>query len=175
MRLFFGLEPDPATALQISDWRDRQFPGFARPVPPANFHITLAYLGEIQSREVERLCEKVDQIFTSPAAAGLLQLDRTGYWPRPGIYWLGPSQWPSSIDVLSKRLGNTGAGGPSSKSHSRFIPHISLFRACKSAPPAAAVEPDFKFRFDHITLFESRQGRSGVSYEPLEHWELSPR
>ena len=47
MRVFFGLELDASTTLAIADWRDRQLACAGRPVPPANFHITLAFIGEL--------------------------------------------------------------------------------------------------------------------------------
>ena len=45
MRVFFGLEPDQQTILAIADWRDRQFNAAGRAVTPANFQITLAFIG----------------------------------------------------------------------------------------------------------------------------------
>lgn len=176
MRLFFGLEPDPATAVAIADWRDRQFPGLGRPVPPANLHITLAFVGEVPAPALERLCEAVDRCLAAiEAPEGYLRLDRTGYWPRPGIYWVGPTQWSPALDALARSLMNIGARVGNGKKRDRFIPHMTLFRSCQQAPPAPAVEPDVAFRFDRVTLFESRQTRNGVSYHALQDWELSPR
>ena len=62
------------------------------------------------------------------------------------------------------------AGGK--KDRNRFQPHISLYRGCKQAPAAPAVAPDFSLSYDHLTLFESRQGRRGVSYHPVAEWPL---
>ena len=47
MRTFFALELLGKTAIQVSDWRDRQFGPVGRAVPPANFHITLAFIAEL--------------------------------------------------------------------------------------------------------------------------------
>ena len=35
-----------------------------------------------------------------------------------------------------------------------------------------AIEAGIGMVYQHFTLFESRQGKSGVSYHPLQHWEL---
>ena len=61
MRLFFGLELDATTALRVADWRDRQLACAGQPVPPANFHITLAFIGPLSDPAIARLCLSVDE------------------------------------------------------------------------------------------------------------------
>ena len=56
MRVFFALELDPHTALRISNWRERQLTSIGKPVPVANFHLTLAFLGSLNEPAIERLC-----------------------------------------------------------------------------------------------------------------------
>ena len=176
MRVFFGLEPDQKTILAISDWRDRQFTAAGRPVPPANFHITLAFIGELDEREIEHLCLSVDTWLTRSLPRGAaLTLDRTGYWHKPGIYWLGPTLCPPELLRLAGKLGILSQRVGGKRDRKAFQPHITLFRGCDRAPPPPASPPDFHFIFDHFTLFESRQGRSGVSYHPLTAWEFAGR
>lgn len=174
MRCFFALWPDPATALRIADWRDRRAPCDGRPVPPANFHITLAFAGELPERSVAALCDTVDAARgLADIPPGILELVRAGYWPRPGIYWLGSTGHPASLTRLATRLRElcTAVGGR--RDRNRFQPHISLYRACAHPPPAPDLEPAIAFPYGHFGLFESRQGRSGISYRPLGEWELS--
>jgi 2'-5' RNA ligase len=170
MRVFFGLETPPDTALSISAWRDSQLPVLGRPVAVDNFHITLAFLGEADGRTLERLCLSVDA--WPAAAAGTLALDQVGYWPRPGIYWLGPTRWPPALDNLALRLRGLGRQGAGKRDRDRFRPHITLFRRCQQPPPAPTLPPRFQFDYDRLVLFESRQGRRGVSYSPLAQWSL---
>jgi 2'-5' RNA ligase len=175
MRVFFGLELDAATAVRVSDWRDRQFAHAGRPVSPADFHITLAFAGELAEPALERLCLGVDGALARRAVAGAeLQLDRTGYWHRPGVYWLGPEEWPAELSRLAKKLRDliTSVGGK--RDRNPFLPHITLFRRCEVAPPAPAQPPDFRLDYRHFALFESRPGKRGVSYHVLHSWELSP-
>jgi 2'-5' RNA ligase len=175
MRIFFGLETDPDTAMGIADWRDRQFPQAGRPVPPANFHITLAFVGEVMDQQLEQICQAIDNWLDSGAPArGQLTLDQTGYWHKPGIYWLGPSSWPQELSGLSRKLKSLARASGAKRDRNSFQPHLTLFRGCKTAPPAPTASPAFRFAYDQITLFESRQGRRGVSYHPLESWQLGP-
>ena len=174
MRVFFGLLPDPDFAMQLATWRDRQFSAAGRPVPPANFHITLAFVGEIKPHYLETLGREVSEwCDRATPAGGRLSLDQTGYWPRPGIYWLGPARWPDQLQHLADRLRTISAGAGGKRERKRFQPHITLFRGCRDAPPAPSELPRLTFDYSEFALFESRQGRQGVSYHPLEYWELA--
>jgi 2'-5' RNA ligase len=173
--MFFGLDPGAELALQIADWRDRQFPGAGRPVPPANLHITLAFIGELRERDLESLALGVEHWLERRDPGGaVLNLDQTGYWHRPGIYWLGPSAWPAALDQLARKLRHLATSAGGKRDRNRFLPHLTLFRNCEHAPPAPSLPPDFTFGYDHFTLYESRQGRRGVSYHALADWPLAP-
>lgn len=175
MRVFFGLELAPPVITAVSDWRDRQFSCAARPVPPANFHITLAFVGELPESRMERLCLSVENQLAGETIPGAtLTLNRTGYWHKSGIYWLGPDTWPGQLSVLARKLqGLSGiVGGKRDKR--TFTPHVTLFRACPDAPAAPALMPAITLSYQHFTLFQSRKGKNGVSYHPLHSWTLAP-
>lgn len=175
MRVFFAIEPDPETIMRIADWRDRQFSHAGRPVPAANLHLTLAFAGELAAPSIADLCLATTRWLEGGGPAGAtLDLDQTGYWPNPGLYWLGPSQWPSSLDTLVTKLRHlvVSAGGRRERKH--FQPHITLFRNSHSAPPMPAGKPGFALPYSHFGLFASQQGRDGVSYSLLEEWPLAP-
>lgn len=173
MRTFFALELDAETTLKIANWRDRQFGHCGKPVPAANFHLTLAFLGELKPARLEQLCLAVDErIGRDRPGAGTISLDVTGYWPKPGIYWLGCSQPPSPLIQLAgslRGLCHVAGGKRDSKS---FQPHITLFRQCDTAPPAPVDIPPLQLEYSHFTLLESKFGKRGVSYQPLQSWEL---
>lgn len=174
MRTFFALELPAEVSMQVADWRDRQMGLVGRPIPPANFHITLAFIGELANDSLERLCLAVDAWLPLADIHGSqLQLDRTGYWPRPGIYWLGPSAWPESLSQLAIKLRHLATGSGAKRDRNPFAPHISLFRNCSTPPPAPLGIPTVTLPYRHFSLFESRQGKTGVSYRPLQHWALS--
>ncbi len=169
MRLFFGLECPLDVALAIADWRERHLPPMATPVPLKNFHITLAFLGETRPGGLEQLILAVDDCV--PCPADRLVLDRVGYWPKPGIYWLGPSTWPEGLERLASDLDRLNRGGQRRKGRS-FCPHITLFRRCLQPPPAPTRPAGLHFDFERLVLFESRPGRTGVTYRPVQEWDL---
>ncbi|AQA19857.1 2'-5' RNA ligase [Halioglobus japonicus] len=173
MRLFFGLEPLPGEARAIADWRDRSLPVDGRAVPAANFHITLAFLGELDQRRLERLCDAVDSCVDQLNPAGLtLTLDNIGYWSKPRICWLGPSRWPDHLPALAKRLNHIGVSEGGRRERNNYQPHVTLYRSCDTPPSAPAQPPALPMTCDHFSLYESRQGRQGVSYHPLASWAL---
>ena len=97
MRAFFGLSPDIKTKLAIEGWRNKVFPHFDAPVPAANFHVTLAFLGKISPKQLDALCESVNQI--DQIHAFDVSLNQIGYWSKPKALWLGCkkySKYPST-------------------------------------------------------------------------------
>ncbi|TDG14830.1 RNA 2',3'-cyclic phosphodiesterase [Seongchinamella unica] len=174
MRLFFALELPGNLALKIADWRQRQLPVLGRPVPPANFHITLAFLGEMREPQLEQLCAQTDELlerrtFTSAE----IHLDQVGYWPRPGIYWLGPQRWPETLDELAGALSTRGNAVGARRKRGDFRPHLTLFRGCEEAPPAPTAGCSFGLPYRGFSLMESRNGRQGVSYNSIARWNFS--
>jgi 2'-5' RNA ligase len=175
MRVFFGLELDATTAVQVADWRDRQLACAGRSVPPSNFHITLAFIGPLSDSAIARLCLAVDEWLTRSTVTGTtLHLDRTGYWHKPGIYWLGPTTWPEHLARLAQKLNSLAGAVGAKRDRNPFLPHITLYRGCNAAPPAPPLAPAIDMTYRHCALFESRQGKQGVSYHVLQDWGLPP-
>lgn len=169
MRVFFAFGPESACALRIADWRERHAACDGRAVPAANFHLTLAFVGELEARAVDELCAAVDRC--APAwSANQLTLDRVGYWPRPGIYWLGPANWPEELDALAATLRQLAVTAGARRDRKRFTPHVTLYRNCRQPPAAPQRQPHIDFSCDTLSLYESRRGRRGVSYHPLCDW-----
>ena len=173
MRLFFGLDLDADAALEISSWCDQQLICDGNPVSSANFHLTLAFLGNLDNSTLERLCQSVDQwLADGPDYADTLTLDCTGYWQNTGIHWLGPTSWPTSLDTMARKLRSLGTGVGAKLDRKKFRPHVTLHRRCIVVPAPPAVAPKIEFAYAHLCLFESIQGRNGVSYRILEDWPL---
>lgn len=173
MRVFFGIEPDPNRRQAIADWRDRYGVADGRPVPPANFHITLAFIGEVSTRQLETLCDAVDARQDGEAfAAGSIELDLVGFWPGPDIYWIGASQPPPPLGNLARNLQHIGGPVGARLKRRAFTPHVTLYRNCSAPPPAPVVAPAIRMDYDHLILFESQPGRKHVRYQSVAQWPL---
>ncbi|MCB1841870.1 MAG: RNA 2',3'-cyclic phosphodiesterase [Halioglobus sp.] len=174
MRLFFALPLSIDTTLRISDWRDRYAPCDARPVPAANFHITLAFAGELPERALEFLCDATDSWVNShQPSAGDMLLDRVGFWAKPGIFWLGPSAYDDALAELAKKLQSLVVSAGARRERRKWEPHITLYRGCNLAPPAPDSEPSIPCHYDLICLFESQRARNGMIYRRVAEWQLA--
>ena len=137
----------------------------------ANFHITLAFLGDLPPYRLETLLSTADRLLEAHSAGNrTIALDQVGYWPKPGIYWAGPASWPDSVTRLSAALRDLTVQFGARRDRAAFQPHVTLFRRCQTPPPAPTEAPALSIAAESVSLFESRQNRGGVSYHSLADW-----
>lgn len=170
MRLFFGLDFTGPDKLVIDQWRNKMLPTLAHPVAPGNFHITLAFLGETADNALERVYHAAHQVSGDSFS---LHMDQTGYWSKPKVYWIGPTQIPSALDALVTQLRDKLKQQRISTDNRPYQPHISLFRKLRENPPTPLCAPDMYFDVKAFCLFESQSTASGVRYRVMERWPLT--
>ncbi len=165
MRLFFALWPDEQTLAQLIA-AQRLIPNLGRAVTPANMHLTLNFLGEINSTDSLKIREAASNISLQPFE---LEFGIFGYFSKPEILWLGPRAIPDELILLQKRIAKISTARLQT-SREKFKPHISLYRRY---PPTAfeypAIEP-FAWRVDSFSLVESHRLKDGVQYEVLHDY-----
>lgn len=163
-RLFFGLWPDDETreALHHATRVTVRHCG-GKPVPPRNYHVTLAFLGNVP----EERCEDI-------AAAGArrslpeltLTFDRYGYFAAPQVLWLGSSaEVPALRDFVAglwRALAEAGAP-PDARP---FHPHVSLARKVTSPPELRPPRP-VTWAVRDFALIESETLPEGARYRPV--------
>ena len=169
MRAFFALDIAPEIQYAIEKWRDRSMLPAGRAVGVANFHITLHFLGDVAPRQLERLCIEAGQINASQFE---LRLDKPGYFPGAGIFWIGPGEVPAPLTELARGLRKAAQKAGMKIPRKPFAPHLTLFRGCRARPPLPTPAPGFDIPCDGFALFESRTGPKGVRYELLRRWPL---
>ena len=164
-RLFFALRPDEDARERLA-WAQTGFEArAAHPVSPDNFHLTLAFLGEVPARERDCYARAGG---TVEIPRFRVTLDRFGCFSKKPLCWLGPSVIPEELRTLHKRLQR--AITPCGYYERReFRPHVTLFRkaAGLEAPDKA---PVIDLRVDRFFLVESVQKNSGVVYVPIEEY-----
>ncbi|MEX2327654.1 MAG: RNA 2',3'-cyclic phosphodiesterase, partial [Pseudomonadales bacterium] len=154
MRLFFALQPDANTSLDVISFRDSTLPPLDRPVPIANLHVTLAFLGEVTETRLEQLFDLASGVSMTPFE---ITFDELGYWPKPRILWIGASHTPAILLDVVRQLTSVARGLhiPMEKRHYRA--HITIARNCRTPPPASALPPHIAARFTAFYLFCSRR------------------
>jgi 2'-5' RNA ligase len=168
-RLFFALWPPESVRSQLERvckplWRI----GGGRAVSVENLHITLVFLGAVTGEQ--RACvERAADAIHLPRFS--LNLDRVGYWPRPRVLWLSPSEQPQPAVTLADAL-NAGTHMCGLSTDDRpFQTHLTFMRKVAKRPAELAVEP-LVWEVDSFALVESQTFSEGVQYTPLRSWPL---
>lgn len=163
-RCFLAITPDPRTLLAVDAWRQRCWQGLQRPAPLQNYHLTLAFLGNIDARRRAELEQQMPSVQGTGCA---VVLDDAGYWPAAGIVWLGCRESNPALHQLAascQRVANRVGIRVESK---RFTPHLTLARAQTEPPPPPLMPPDFRFEAAELVLYESLRDRSGARYRAV--------
>jgi 2'-5' RNA ligase len=139
-----------------------------RAAAPANIHLTLFFVGDVERERSAALEEAAGE---ARGASFELAIDRVGYWRHNRIVWAGTSACPaalieleSSLRAVLARLGLRGEERP-------YAPHITLVRDA-ARKPAPAVFAPLAWPVSEFVLVESVPRAGGVSYEPRARWRL---
>lgn len=188
MRCFIGVDIPAPQKLALDSWRQKALPEIlyredesksrgkrvdqrALPyaIPPANFHMTLAFLGHIDDRQHETLIEKLSDLRYQPFS---FTLDVTGIWNGPKILFAAPSSPPEELMALAKGVRKAAHQSGIGIEGKGFEPHVTLIRKATVATPLPLFPPGIECQIDNFHLFESVSGPRGVSY-PIRHsWSL---
>ena len=170
MRLFFALWPDACMRAQLADAAAvLRIDGAARPVPPENLHLTLAFVGEVAISELAVL----QQIGSAEQTTGCtIKLDAYEYWPEPQVVVAAARETPAALLELWTRLHRALTHGPvPSRPPAPLRPHVTLARKVAQAPVRQAMSPiDWKARSFSLV----RSDTSGVRsvYTVVDTWSL---
>jgi len=171
MRAFFGLSPDPKTKLAIEEWRNKAFPDLYAPVPAANFHVTLAFLGNVSVEQMDTINHLIDEM-PSVAAFDVL-LKQLGHWSKPKAFWLGCQQTATEHLLLAKQIHKIANKSGLLLQEQDYIAHLTLARKCSIKPPAPLVPANFQWHVEQFHLFESQSSPQGVCYPIRKSWSMS--
>ena len=161
-RVFFALWPDADTAARI-DAVAVALVRDGRRIRVDKLHMTLAFVGTVATPVVEQLAGLADDISAAPFR---LCLDHVGYFRRPRILSLGPSQMPTALDELATAV--VAIAGPGARQR-RFCPHVSLARRAPVPAADCRVDPVFWDVCDFCLVESGTHGTPG-DYRCLRRW-----
>ncbi len=170
MRAFFGLSPDANTKLAINAWRNKAFPHLDGTVPAANFHVTLAFLGNVSVKQLDITNRLIDEM---PSVTAFdVSLNQLGYWSKPKAFWLGCQQTATEHLILAKHIHKIANKSGLLLQDQDYVAHLTLARKCKVSPPAPIFPANFKWHADQFHLFESISSPQGVYYSIRQSWPM---
>jgi len=174
-RLFFALWPDDGVRSALAQTATDLLGKRIKRVSAANLHVTLAFAGAVTAPVRDCL----------EAAAGEIQcpafdlcVDHVGHWPRPRIFWVGPTHTPPALWSLVGQL-RTALGDCGLQTETRpYQPHITLARKISKATfiqhGTMQIDP-VRWSIRRFCLVESVTDPRAASYHILASWMLEER
>ncbi len=164
--------------LDPSEWRD---------VPLRNWHLTLAFYGDVDGSYVNDLCEALDDCAAEQRPL-LLKTTRFGAFPnmlKPRILWLGAEDADDSgmLKAFARCCRQAGRATvrrrESGSRESPFKGHITLARGRGAPLPLKAeisdsVEamPESIWTAERVALYQSILAPGGAQYRVVEEFEF---
>lgn len=166
-RLFFALWPDEAARDELSA-RAKQVARRCggRPVPGANLHLTLVFLGEVDPRAIPALREAARP---GGESGFVLVLDQLGAFARAAVAWAGCREVPPGLVALQAGLARRVREAGFAVDARPFAAHLTLARRIREAL-AAEPMPAVHWRVGSFALVESVRGEG--AYRTLAQWPL---
>jgi 2'-5' RNA ligase len=145
--------------------------------PPANWHITLRFLGTANQQANETVLARLEEADLGPpfelAFAGLGAFPRAA---RATVLWLGVGTGSDALSDLAGAVEESVVGAGFMPEERPFHAHLTLSRIRPPRDVRSLVErvKPFPLRLTvrHITVFESVLGRGPAVYVPLETIQL---
>lgn len=165
IRLFCALELPDETVERLVAWQT-PLAGGGRLVPPENLHVTLAFLGHVDSG---RLPEVVDALRGAASVAGGIRLSAARYRETRSVGMLALDDEGGRATALAEDLqGRLEALGLYRREGRPWLPHVTVLRF-RERPRLRPDPPDLGLVApSDAAAFLSRLGPSGAQYEILE-------
>lgn len=179
MRLFVGIAMPEAACEVLEDLQAELRVG--RFADPETFHLTLAFLGEVEGEAQRELHEALERVEAPGFALRLKGLGTFGS-KAPRVLWAGAEASPDLL-ALHRAVGRAARRAGLDLARERFRPHVTLARF---APRMGAEDLERVRRYletfaaaplpevavDEITLYRSHLRPGGSVYEVLEVYPL---
>jgi 2'-5' RNA ligase len=177
-RLFVALELPAVLREQLAAFR-RGLPG-ARWVPEDQFHLTLAFLGEVEGPAFASVKEGLHGVRSDPFE---MELAGTGRFPPRGsakVLWVGVRD-PTEVSDLAAEIRRCLDRRGLPRDARRFSPHVTLARL-RSTPAhevdtylaASAGWVSEPYPFTDFHLYSSHLGRNGAQHRLEASYPLIP-
>jgi RNA 2',3'-cyclic 3'-phosphodiesterase len=185
MRLFFAAIPEGETrgrlaaaaqALELDD--------FSRRVPPENYHLTLAFIGDVPESRLAALraigAARGGQPPGQPrgrqpqgAAWGVAPIvfDAYEHWPKAEVVVATASEYPPALEELSMAIRGDLLRQRLSRDPKPFRPHVTMARKVSQAPVFKAMS-EIVWTVREFHLVRSDRAARGAVYTVVDTWQL---
>ena len=169
MRLFFAALPDMETRRHIASVaRALDLAPPSSIVPDANFHMTLAFVGEQSETKLPTLL-KIGAVQRTHAFT--LRFDAYEYWPRAKAVVAAAPDYPMALGQLWRELRATLAQHELVIAPQPLRPHVTLARKVSQAPVPQAMSA-FDWPVREFGLMQSTTAAARPIYTVVDTWPL---
>jgi 2'-5' RNA ligase len=170
MRLFFALLPDDNTCDRLSRAAaGLKISGEARLLAPENYHVTLAFIGEVRDGEIDVYREIGASLSLPPCT---IELNACEYWPTSQAVVLAARENPLPLAAPADRLrAAVAARMPSRGAERPWRAHATLARKVAQAPVLTAMSP-VSWISRMFALMRSAAGGGHAVYTVVDSWSL---
>jgi len=169
-RLFFALWPSDEVRNELKKQIQpliKQHP--AKKVPPHNWHVTLAFLGNVSS-EIKQCV--IDQAGMCKGNSFDLELNEFGFFKRASVVWLGTKKCPDGLKELVEHLNEKLADCDYQSEFKDYTPHLTFLRKAYKPLDEFLVEP-VHWQVNEFVIVESVTTDRGARYQVINRWPLN--
>ena len=167
MRLFFAAFPDDGTRRLIASAASLMLGDGARLVPCENYHMTLAFVGEVSDARAASL----RTLGPLEVPAFTVCFDTCEHWQRSEVIVFAASECPSALRDLQCKLRGELDRQDIAPDARAFCPHVTIARKVTQAPERQAMSK-FLWPVTAFELVRSVRSSAGSSYTVLDRWPL---
>jgi 2'-5' RNA ligase len=164
LRLFFALWPEADVTRQLTQVaRQLKLEGRSRWVDPKNYHVTLAFVGEVPETNLAVL-QQIGRSLRAPRFT--FTCDAIEFWRESKVLVAAAHAAPPGLLDLSTQLKDTIGLPPE-----RLRAHVTLARKVTQAPVLQAMLP-VVWQATTFSLIRSDTGGVESAYTVLDTWSL---
>jgi len=169
VRIFFAALPDASTRERTATAADAlSLEPAARLVSHENYHVTLAFVGEVPATQTSILRE----IGSAQRSANFsLRFDACEYWPKPEVVVAVARAIPPALHRLWQELHRKLAVYGWALDPKRLRPHVTIAKKVSQAPVLQAM-PSFEWPVREFFLMRSNVSGAHPAYTVVDTWQL---
>lgn len=168
-RLFLALWPDDGVRQAISKEIVQFSHVSAKRVKPENYHITLAFLGNVPVGHVSGIVEELSKVNFS---AFDFRIDFVMYIHRSRMLWLTPRRGSEPLGALVKSISQHLESCGFAPERKPFAAHITIARNVKMTQACQTIQ-GFMWSVSSFCLVESQLKPSGPYYHIRHRWKAN--
>jgi len=162
-RLFIAVMPPDPIRAALAAWRDAwHWPKSASLVATPKLHLTLHFLDDVASADIDALRLALDH----PFQPFDIDLGTAALW-HGGVAVVEPLAVPHALSALHSRLGALLDQAGIEREDRPYHPHVTFARRAAGAVPPAGFP--LHWHIDSVDLMASRNGL----YESVQHYRAS--